>query len=212
VIAFDATNIEIKINNVIHSVPLSECDTDTRLDHSESLKEQGNKFFKTGKDDNEALLAYKQALYWVSIVDQNQSKGVRARLRANILANIRKWSQSIVSRPSPSDNSMISDLLTVKSAVHFIKKNYEKAIFSTTEALDLESSFASILKNKNNVLIRRADSFSRINEFESAKLDLDLVDEPNEGQLKKMRIISKRIRELTKKNDDKLAKGLSKMF
>jgi len=186
VITFDETSIEIKINNVIHSIPLSECDTDTRLDHSELLKEQGNKFFKTGKDDDEALLAYKQALYWVSIVDQNQSKGVRARLRANILANI--------------------------SAVHFIKKNYEKAIFSTTEAIDLESSFPSILKNKNNVLIRRADSFSRINEFESAKLDLDLVDEPNEGQMKKMRIISKRIRELTKKNDDKLAKGLSKMF
>lgn len=120
--------------------------------------------------------------------------------------------RSIVSRPCPSDDSMISDLWTVKSAVHFIKKNYEKAIFSTTEALDLESSFPSILKNKNNVLIRRADSFSRINEFESAKLDLDLVDEPNEGQLKKMRIISKRIRELTKKNDDILAKGLSKMF
>ena len=78
--------------------------------------------------------------------------------------------------------------------------------------MDLESSFPSILKNKNNVLIRRADSFSRINEFESAKLDLDLVDEPNEGQMKKMRVISKRIRELTKKNDDKLAKGLSKMF
>ena len=109
-IMFDEMNIEIKINNVIHSVPLAECDTDTRLDHSELLKEQGNKFFKTGKDDDEALLAYKQALYWVSIVDQNQSKGVRARLRANILANIRKWSQSIVSRPSPSDNSMLSDL------------------------------------------------------------------------------------------------------
>ena len=88
--------IEVKINNVIHSVPLSECDTDTRLDHSELLKEQGNKFFKTGKDDDEALLAYKQALYWVSIVDQNQSKGVRARLRANILANIRNWSEPLL--------------------------------------------------------------------------------------------------------------------
>ena len=114
--------------------------------------------------------------------------------------------------PSCRHDLIVSDLWTVKSAVHFIKKNYEKAIFSTTEAIDLESSFPSILKNKNNVLIRRADSFSRINEFESAKLDLDLVDEPNEGQMKKMRIISKRIRELTKKNDDKLAKGLSKMF
>ena len=93
-ITFDEMNIEIKINDVIHSVPLAECDTDTRLDHSELLKEQGNKFFKTGKDDDEALLAYKQALYWVSIVDQNQSKGVRARLRANILANIRNWSKS----------------------------------------------------------------------------------------------------------------------
>ena len=93
-IMFDEMNIEIKINDVIHSVPLAECDTDTRLDHSELLKEQGNKFFKTGKDDDEALLAYKQALYWVSIVDQNQSKGVRARLRANILANIRNCSKS----------------------------------------------------------------------------------------------------------------------
>ena len=110
VIAFDDTSIEIKINNVIHSVPLSECDTDTRLDHSELLKERGNKFFKTGKDDDEALLAYKQALYWVSIVDQNQSKGVRARLRANILANIRNWSESRVSRSNPSYNFMVSDL------------------------------------------------------------------------------------------------------
>ena len=110
VIAFDDRSIEIKINNVIHSVPLSECDTDTRLDHSELLKERGNKFFKTGKDDDEALLAYKQALYWVSIVDQNQSKGVRARLRANILANIRNWSESRVSRSNPSYNFMVSDL------------------------------------------------------------------------------------------------------
>ena len=110
VIAFDDTSIEIKINNVIHSVPLSECDTDTRLDHSELLKERGNKFFKTGKDDDEALLAYKQALYWVSIVDQNQSKGVRARLRANILANIRNWSESRVSRSNPSYDFMVSDL------------------------------------------------------------------------------------------------------
>ena len=110
VIAFDDTSIEIKINNVIHSVPLSECDTDTRLDHSELLKERGNKFFKTGKDDDEALLAYKQALYWVSIVDQNQSKGVRARLRANILANIRNWSESRVSRSNPSYDFMVSNL------------------------------------------------------------------------------------------------------
>ena len=110
VIAFDDTSIEIKINNVIHSVPLSECDTDTRLDHSELLKERGNKFFKTGKDDDEALLAYKQALYWVSIVDQNQSKGVRARLRANILANIRNWSESRVSRSNPSYDFIVSDL------------------------------------------------------------------------------------------------------
>ena len=109
-ISFDETSIEIKINNVIHSIPLSECDTDTRLDHSELLKEQGNKFFKTGKDDDEALLAYKQALYWVSIVDQNQSKGVRARLRANILANIRKWSESRVSLPSSIHDLIISDL------------------------------------------------------------------------------------------------------
>jgi len=51
----------------------------------------------------------------------------------------------------------------------------EKTISTTTAALEIEENLPNILKNKNTILLRRAHAFSQINEFESAKLDLDLI-------------------------------------
>ena len=81
--------MKIRLVNVIHSVPLWEIGTDDRLDHAERLKEIGSAKFKEGKNDDEAIYAYQRALFWISIVDKNDSRAIRSRMRAQILANIR---------------------------------------------------------------------------------------------------------------------------
>lgn len=94
--------------------------------------------------------AYKRALFWASIVDQAESKAVRQRMRAQTISNI--------------------------SAVHAAAKDNQKTIFATGEALDIGEQIGGVLKNKNNVLLRRAWSLAQLNEFGPAQMDLDLIE------------------------------------
>jgi len=184
-VKFDGEVYTVHVIEVVNCLPLWEVDTDTRLDQAEQLRQIGNDYFKEKKDDC-AMHAYKRALFWASIVDQAESKAVRQRMRAQIISNI--------------------------SAVHAAAKDNKKTIFTAGEALDIGEQIGGALKNKNNVLLRRAWSLAQLNEFGPAQMDLDLIEDPTEPQLKRMRQISSRIRQVTKQTDQKMSKGLSKMF
>ena len=94
--------------------------------------------------------SYKRALFWASIVDKNESRAFRSQMRAQIISNI--------------------------SAVHAANKDNQKTIFASSAALDIGGQIEGCLKNKNNVLLRRAWCFAQLNEFGPAQMDLDLIE------------------------------------
>ena len=94
--------------------------------------------------------SYKRALFWASIVDKNESRAFRSQMRAQIISNI--------------------------SAVHAANKDNQRTIFASSAALDIGGQIEGCLKNKNNVLLRRAWCFAQLNEFGPAQMDLDLIE------------------------------------
>ena len=80
------------------------------------------------------------------------------------------------------------------------------SIYNSTKSIEYIEKYKNIgsdedekiKKLKNKILLRRADSYSNINDFEKAKIDLKNIENQNEDQNKKMEVIYKRILNKTK--------------
>ena len=72
--------------------------------------------------------------------------------------------------------SSVPKLTTFDSAVHAANKDNKKTIFAAGAALEIGGEIDGVLKNKNNVLLRRAWCLAQLNEFGPAQMDLDMIE------------------------------------
>lgn len=153
-----------------HSVPLKAVDDDQRLDYSEDLRNRGNHFYKE-RNYESAMIAYKGSLFWASIsCDSDRDK--RRQSQGQIFANL--------------------------SAIHFQQKRYELTVICSSRVIDLATSTKANVKNINSLLIRRADSYSKLNEFELARQDIAGICNATDAQQKRVQSIESKIETETK--------------
>ena len=88
---------------------------------------------------------------------------------------LKKWSL----RASQLNSSKLKSRkisTTLQSAVHAANKDNKKTIFAAGAALEIGGEIDGVLKNKNNVLLRRAWCLAQLNEFGPAQMDLDMIE------------------------------------
>ena len=87
--------------------------------------------------------------------------------KSQLLNSLKRESRKISSVPK---------LTTLSSAVHAANKDNKKTIFAAGAALEIGGEIDGVLKNKNNVLLRRAWCLAQLNEFGPAQMDLDMIE------------------------------------
>ena len=70
------------------------------------------------------------------------------------------------------------------SAVHFERGKFELVLVCTTRILE-DVHYQKDIKRINSIYLRRAEAYSKLNEFEKALTDLDKLTDPNDSESKR---------------------------
>ena len=103
---------------------------------------------------------------------------------------------------------MIGQIFGNISAAHFERGKFELVLVCTTRILE-DVYYQKDIKRINSIYLRRAEAYSKLNEFEQALTDLDKLSDPNDSEIKRKEKIGHIVLKKQKPRISKIVSGLN---